>query len=167
MLTVRGDDRLKAVSLALRQARRDVRNETNRQVRATMSPVWQNAVQSRARTDLDRKVIAQGARILAGNPPVLVAAGSRRKLKGGLIPTDTWQPLEFGADREEVSTYDRRTKHGGTTSVTRHTARQMPSRTRKGRIAWSAAKELAPRLASLFAQTVVRTFADAVDRAAR
>lgn len=166
MLAVRGDDRLRAVVLALKAARRDVRNDIAKATRQTMSPVWRDAVAKRARTDIDRKVIAQGARIVAGNPPVAVAAQSRRRLAGGLVPTERWHAVEFGANREEVTTYDRRSPRGTVHDVTRHTQRQLPPRYRKGRVAYPALKEVVPRLASLWVQIVVRKFNEAVEKGA-
>lgn len=166
MLSVRGDDRLRAVVLALRQARREVRNDISKATRQTMSPVWRDAVTGNARTAQDRRVIAQGARIAAGNPPAAVAASSRRRLPGGLVPADSWHTVEFGADRDKVTTYKRRSPSGGTHEVTRHTARQLPPRYRKGRVAYPALREVVPRLASLWVQIIVRKFNEAVEKGA-
>lgn len=167
MLAVRGDDRLRAVVLALKAARRDVKNEIARATRQTMNPVWRDAVAKNARTDLDRKVIAQGARIAAGNPPVAYAAQSKRRLHGGLVPVERWHAVEFGANPNEVTTYDRKSPKGGKHDVTRHTQRQLPPRYRKGRVAYPALKEFVPRLTSLWVQIVVRVFNEAVEKGER
>jgi hypothetical protein len=164
VLSVRGSRELKAVVLALKAARRDVVNDINKATRATLSPVWQQEVASRARTSLDRRVLAQGARILAGNPPVLVAANSKRRLKGGLVPAETWFAVEFGANRNAVTTYDRKSTKGNVHQVTRHTRRQLPPINRKGRVVYQAAKEIAPRATSLWVQLVVRKFNEAVEK---
>lgn len=167
MLAVRGDDRLRAVVLALKAARRDVKNEIARATRQTMNPVWRDAVAARAKSDLDRKVIAAGARIAAGNPPVAYAAQSKRRLPGGLVPVERWHAVEFGANPDKVTDYDRRSPTGGTHDVTRHTQRQLPPRYRKGRIAYPALAEFVPRLTSLWVQIVVRVFNEAVERGER
>jgi hypothetical protein len=148
----------------LKAARRDVVNDINKATRATLSPVWQAEVASRARTSLDRRVLAQGARILAGNPPVLVAANSKRRLKGGLVPAEAWMAVEFGANRGAVTTYDRTSTKGTAHKVTRHTRRQLPPINRKGRVVYQAAKSIAPRAASLWVQLVVRKFNEAVEK---
>jgi hypothetical protein len=163
VLSVRGSRELQAVVLAVKAARRDVVNDINKATRATLSPVWQQEVASRTRTSLDRRVLAQGARILAGNPPVLVAANSKRRLTGGLIPAEAWQAVEFGANRNAVTTYSSTSRKGTTYQVTRHTRRQLPPINRKGRVVYQAAKAIGPRAASLWVQLVVRKFAEAME----
>jgi hypothetical protein len=163
VLSVRGSRELKAVSLALKAARRDVRNDINKATRATLGPVWKEEVASRARSAQDRKVIVAGARILAGNPPVLVAATSTRRLKGGLVPAVSWAGIEFGASGDDVTTYNRTSSKGGSHKVTRHTERQLPPRYRKGRVAFPAAAEIAARAAALWVQLVVRKFNEAAE----
>src|SRR4029077_3631290 len=128
---------------------------------------WTAEVASRARTDRDRAVIAKGARILPGNPPVAVAASSRRKMHGGLVPAEDYAPVEFGTDRGKVTTYERKSSHGGQHDVTRHTARQMPSRARTGRVAYPAVKQIAPRAVALWVQIVVKKFAEAFEAGGR
>lgn len=163
-LSVRGSDALRAATSAVAAARRDIRNDISRATRATMSPVWQQEVRKRARTDQDTRVIASGARILAGNPPYAVAAQSRRRLPGGLVPRDDWQGFEFGNNPNRTERYHRRSPGGVSHTVTRHTARQLPTVRRKGRIAYPAVQDLAPRLASLWVSIVVRKFNDAWER---
>ena len=163
MLSVRGSRELRAAVLAVRTARREVRNDIARATRQTMNPVWRDLVASRARTALDRRVLDTGVRVAAGNPPALVAAGSRRRLPGGLTPAEDWQPVEFGADPDTVTTYTRRSPSGGTHQVRRHTTRQLPARRPKGRVVYPAVAQIAPRLASLWVQLIVRKFSDAVE----
>lgn len=163
MLSVRGSRELRAAVLALRAARREVRNDINRATRQIMNPVWRTLVASRARTALDRRVLDTGVRVAPGNPPALVAAGSRRRLPGGLVPAEQWHAVEFGANREKVTTYSRRSPSGGTHQVRRHTARQLPARNRKGRVVHPAVADIAPRLAALWVQLIVRKFSDAAE----
>ena len=168
MLSVKGNNTLKALVLAFKAADRDIRNTINRETRAKMSPVWKSMVELHATYAVDAAVIAKGAKIQAGNPPVATAATSKRALRGGLVPADTWQPIEFGAvAREKLTTYDRTSPKGTPHKVTRHTARQLPRRADKGRVAYPAFAAVAPRLAALWAQIVVKTYMDAADRAAR
>jgi hypothetical protein len=166
VLSVRGSRELKAVSLALKAARGDVRNDINKATRATLGPVWKAEVASRARTSMDRRVLAQGARILAGNPPVLVAASSTRRLKGGLIPAESWAGIEFGASGDDVTTYTSTSTKGKAYKVTRHTERQLPPRYRKGRVVFPASAEIAARATALWVQLVVRVFNEAVEKGA-
>jgi hypothetical protein len=94
----------------------------------------------------------------------MVAATSKRKLKGGLVPAEQWQAVEFGANRGAETTYSRKSTKGTTHQVTRHTRRQLPPRTPNGRVVHQAAKAIAPRAASLWVQLVVRKFNEAVEK---
>src|SRR4051812_38458485 len=97
VLSVKGDRQLLAAATAVKIARRAVRNTINRETRAVMSPAWSAAVATRAGSAVERAVLDKGARIVAGTPPAAVAANSKRKLRGGLVPATGWQPIEFGA----------------------------------------------------------------------
>lgn len=168
MITARGSRELRAAGFALKLAERDVRNAINRQMRSTMNAVWRSAVSERARTRLHRRVLDTGVRVAPGVPPTLHAAGSKRALPGGLVPATDWHAAEFGADRDTVTTYDRRNRRtGGTHQVTRHTRRQLPARRPTGHVVWPAVGEVAPRLAALFVQTIVRGIHEAAEKGGR
>lgn len=167
MISVRGDDKLRAVVLVMRQLETPIRSEIGRRTRDVVGPLWKTLVAGAAESPRDKAVLNTGVRLKAGNPPVLVAASSRRRLSGGLIPADQWAPVEFGANRDDVETYASTSKKGKRYSLTRHTAKQLPPRYRKGRIVHPAFAELAPRAVALWVQTVVRTIMDAFDGAAR
>lgn len=154
---------LRAVVAALGVVDATTRREINTRTRTELGPVWVSGVESRATSSLDRRVLATGVRIKAGNPPTAVAAQSRRRLRGGLVPSEDWAPVEFGADRAKRTTYRRAKPNGGTAPVTRHTARQLKPRRSSGWVVFDALAELGPRLASLWAATVVRTVYDAFE----
>lgn len=151
---------LRAIVAALRVVEPELRREINTRTRSELGPVWKDAVASRARTSLDRAVLLPGTRIAAGNPPTAIAANSSRRRSGGMVPSEDWAPVEFGGDRSKVTTYKRRNPSGSTTSVTRHTARQLKPRRSSGWVVFDALAELGPRMASLWAATVVRTIYD-------
>lgn len=165
MLSVRDSKELQAATLALKSAGRGLRSEINRATTATMGPVWKALVQAHATRPMDARVLAPGARIKAGNPPAAVAAGSRRGLgkTRRLVPATDWQAFEFGADRNATSTYQRRSKNGGTHQVTRRTRRGLPRRIRTGRVVYPAFADWAPRATSLWLQIIVKKYADAAE----
>lgn len=165
MIQVRGDDRLRATALVMRELERPLVNEINRQTRATLNPLWQGLVEVHATSPQDSRILGKGARIKPGNPPVAQAATSRRALKGGLVPNQDYAAFEFGANREATRTYTRRSKNGGSHKVTRHTRKQLPPRIRKGRVVMPAFATFAPRAVSLWVQTVVRTVYEGLERA--
>lgn len=154
---------VRAAVLALRRADRDLRSKINRATRETLSPVWRGLVQNNAYRRRDGAILAKGARIKAGNPPAGIAASSRRPLSGGLVPGDQWAPFEFGGDRSKVTTYTRLSPRGRSHQVRRHTARQLPPRSRQGHVVYPAVAEIAPRAASLWVQLIVRAYLDAAE----
>jgi hypothetical protein len=163
VITVRGSEALRAAALALRAADRDLRNDINRATRATLGPVWTGELARRSRTRMDTLVLARGARIAPGNPPVAIAANSGRKLRGGLIPRESWAGFELGARQDRKTTYTRSTP-SGTTTVRRHTTRQLPPVERKGRVVWASLRGVAPRAVSLWVQIIVRKYNEAAER---
>lgn len=141
MLTASGSRELRAVAYAMKLVDRNARSAINKGTRATMNPVWRGAVDAQARTPQDRAVLNKGVRIAAGNPPQAVAATSTRKLSGGLIPARQWAGVEFGSA----------THHG------------LPAKAPKGRVVYPAFRKFAPRLVSMWVQTVVREIALAAE----
>jgi len=180
VLSVTASRELQAVALAVKTADRTLRRDINAATRDVLNPVWQNLVAQRAAASrLDGRVFGSGARIKGGNPPELVAASSRRRLRGGLVPREEWRALEFGRHGDRTTTYTvgdsavgghsrdgrpvrgyRRRAH----KVTRHTYRQLPARAPKGRVLYQAAADILPRAAALWAQLVVSKYAAAAER---
>lgn len=160
-----GDHRaLQAAVLAFKALGKTLQKDIRRATVQTMGPEWKQAVNERASSKMDQLIIAKGARIAGGNPPRAIAASSTRKLSGGLVPRENWQGWEFGSNGLRRTTYQRRNRNGiGTHRVTRDTVAQLPRRNAKGRIAFPAAAELGPRLASLFVQIVVRRVHEAAE----
>ena len=162
MLSVHDDDALKAVVLAMKAADRDLKRDINKATRDTMNPVWRALTAQHVTRRLDQAVLVKGARIAAGNPPRAVAATSSRKLGGhGQVPTAWWQAVEFGVGADHRTTYDRRSRKGGRHSVTRNVTANLPQRNRNGRVLYPAFAEIAPRVAALWAQIVVKKYAEA------
>ena len=158
-----GDDRVfQAAVLAFKVADRDLRKRINDSTRAMFNAPWKSGITQRASTRLEQRVLVPGARIAAGNPPAFVAASSKRALRGGLVPDTDWPAVEFGvSNREETTTYDRRTKTGST-EVTRHTRRQLRARRKKGPV-FETLDEFPDRASRLWAQLIVKVYSDAAD----
>lgn len=157
-----GDDRaLQAAVLAFKAADRGLRKEINDATRSTFNGPWRSAIAARAHTPLESRVLVPGARVAAGNPPVFVAATSKRRLRGGLVPDTGAGPVEFGAADKAV-TYSRRSVKGNVHQVTRHTRRQLPRRRKAGPV-WNSVAEFGGRAASLWVQLIVKTYYDAAD----
>lgn len=151
---------LRAAVLAMKRADSSVRRDVAARMRETMNPEWRQEVTSRAGGGMEAAMLTAGVRIAGGNPAQLVAASSRRRVGsgGGLVPDRHWAGYEYGANRNSVSTV---TSPRGK-SFKRHTKRHLPARG-KGRVLEPAVKNLLPRIASFWAQSVVKAFMDAAD----
>lgn len=162
MLKVTESRELQAAALAFKAGDRDLRNRINRATRGTMNPVWRSLVESNATTRMEDRVVARGARIIAGNPPTAVAATSGRPLSGGLVPGDQWAPVEFGAAPRK-RTYTRRSPKGKSHQVTRTVNTGFRARRTSGYVAMDAFREIGPRMVSLWVQLIVKTYHDAAE----
>lgn len=146
--------------LAMKAVSREVKNDINRTTRADLNDIWRQAITARAAaagSKMDALVLAKGARAVPGNPAKVVAASSRRALPGGsLVPDVGARAWEFGTTQpEHESEYQRKTASGGQAQVKRHTKRQLPGATSRGRVVYPAWADTAPRMIDLWVQTIV------------
>lgn len=167
MLSVKDHRELRATVLALKAADRTLKGEINRATVEVGNRIWKPIVEAHATRPMDARMLAVGARVKGGNPPVAMAANSRRAVGSSrrLVPATQWPAWEFGtAWRDQYSRYTRKSKGGGTHPVERRTMRGLPSRQPKGRVVYPAFAEVAPRMVSLWVQLVVRKYNDAAER---
>lgn len=167
MLSARdGPREIRAAVLALKRVDKDLRRDINARVRDTIKPVWERSLAQRVKW-APEQVILKGARVAAGNPPALVAAASTRRWRPGssLVPRDDWHALEYGAsNRGAFVSYERRSPNGGTHTVRRRTKAHLMPRRRNGYVIGPAVADIAPRVAALFVQSVVRSVMDALEK---
>ncbi|MDJ0336438.1 hypothetical protein QMG83_14520 [Salinibacterium sp. G-O1] len=133
------------------------------QTKVLGTPEWTRELAQQASTRLEHRVIVGTARVNASNQNVQLAAAGTGRVRRGVKAVDLAAPVEFGANRNQVKTYRRRSKNGGTHEVTRHTSNQLRWRKRTGHVFYPATARFVPRIASLWAQTVVRTIAFAFE----
>lgn len=160
MLDVTRSRELQATILALRQAQREVRLNINKTARQRIRPLWRSELSARARSRVEQRVIADGARATASDRGVkLVAATSRRPLSGGLVPADQWPGVEFGARTERIRVRQRsRTGRAYERPLTIN--RQFTPRQKDGRVAMDAASETGVQLVTAWVHTVVDELAN-------
>ena len=165
VVSVESDRSLKAAVLAFKLADRGLKKQVNDAIRTHLNEPWKSGISRRATTRLEQRVLVPGARVAAGNPPAFVAATSKRRLPGGLVPDVDGAAVEFGA-ADTTTTYRRRKPSGGTTSVTRHTRRQLPRPRRRGPV-MDTLGEFGGRAASLWTQLIVKVYYDASEEGGR
>ena len=166
VLSARGVPELRAAAIALKGVGRDLRSRINKATVQQGNTIWRGEVAAHTRRPLDETILAKGARVAGGNPPVAIAANSRRAIGRDrrLIPEQRWQGYEFGTDRGAFSTYSRKNRTtGGTHQVRRRTTNHLPPRYRNGRVLWPAFSQAAPRVASLWVKVIVKSVMDAAE----
>lgn len=180
MLSVGDARELEAAVLAMKAADRSLRSDINKATRGTMNPVWKSMVTSHlSGTDaMTSRMLNNGVRIAAGNPPRAMAAQSTKNVGSGgpLIPRQDFAGWEFGANRSLYSRYERknpvrpvrsgRRRRGnpsGSHTVTRRAMTGLPRLTPKGRVVYPAFAEIGPRMVSLWVQLIVKKYYDAVE----
>ncbi|WP_157602036.1 hypothetical protein [Promicromonospora kroppenstedtii] len=166
MLSVEGNDELKAVALGMKVIERDVKNAVNRATRAELKPIWNAELNaSLAGTNTFTSRLLKGDRVSPGNPPTVYAATSKRGVGKSkrLNPAEHYYLAEFGARDSLYRKYQRRSENGGSHSVERRTNTGLPLAYRKGRVVYPAAAQAIPRLASLWVQVFVRTVYEAAE----
>lgn len=151
---------LRASVLAMRRADKFIRSDVSQRMRSTMNPVWQARVTAGVKGGMAARLILPGTRIAAGNPPALVAASSNRRIGNGLTPNKNAAGYEFGAS-DRMTT--QKSGRGPNKSYKRHAMRHLPARNPKGYAVHPAAREVLPRVASFYAQTVIKVWMDAAE----
>lgn len=160
MIDVTRSRELQANIYAIRLARRDIRLGINKRTRARIRPLWQRELSARARGKRAHRVIVTGARATATDRGVrLMAATSRRPLRGGLVPADEWAGDEFGARTRRIQVRQR--SRAGRPYVRPLTInRQFPARSQSGRIAYDAASTTGTQIVREWVDETVTTLSN-------
>jgi hypothetical protein len=158
-IDARGVHELRVIAVLLQQLDTHTRRAIRAFTKSALVTPWLSAIQQRASTVLEQRVIAATANVKTSDQNIRIESAAKgRRLSGGLNPKVHYPAIEFGGDRNSVTTY-RRKGH----TVSRRASRQLRPRNSRGYVFYPAAAEMIPRLASLWAQTVVRTIGDIFD----
>jgi hypothetical protein len=154
-IDVRGSAELRDVILALKNSGTEVRRAVRAYAKAEMVEPWRREILNRSATSLERKVISATATISVSDQNIRVQSAAKgRKLRGGLQPKYDYGPVEFGMQPRKTA-YTRKGHR-----VIRTTGTSFKGPNRSGYVFYPAAREMIPRLASLWVQTVVKVYAD-------
>jgi len=155
---------MRAVVLALKQSDRVIQSQIRKNVRGELAPEFTKSMREHANTRLEHRVLADTARVQVSNQNVtLRTAHVGRALSGGMSPKQGYPAVEFGADREAKRTVDQTSQKGKYYRATKRTRVQFRPRNKRGYVFYPTVNEMVPRFAALYAQTVVRTFAEALE----
>ena len=154
-LDIRGSQELQDVARAIQSSEKEVRSAIRAFTKARLTTPWLQEIAAEADTTLERRVISSTATVAVSDQNIRIQSASKgRRLSGGLQPKVDYGPVEFGAGHKKRS-YTRKGHR-----VTRNTTAQFRGKRRQGYVFYPAAREMIPRLASLWVQTVVKTYAD-------
>lgn len=154
---------LQATIYALRAIDKTLQAQVRKYTKMHAQPEWKKALAERADTRLEHRVIVDTAVVSVSNQNVRIQSANKgRPLRGGLNPKTDYPAIEFGSGKK-VSTFERRSKNGGTHPVTRRGGAALKGRSRTGYVFWPAAREMVPRIASLWVQTTVKTIGNALE----
>jgi hypothetical protein len=130
----------------------------NAYARRALNQLWKPALLQAAGTKGERRVLAQGARSKVGGDGFsMLAATSKRKLSGGLVPSEQWHGFEFGAVPKQVSVWREPGINspgvGRRTDVT--TGKQFKARRKNGYVVFPTVRKVMPRIAAEYVQAIV------------
>lgn len=163
-LDVKASRELLATIYATRSLDRTIAKMNRQETKRIAAPEWKKALAERADSKLEHRVLVDTSVVSVSDQNVRIRSASKgRPLSGGFNPKTDYHAAEFGADRNRRTTYKRRSAKGGSHSVTRRTASGLKPRNPNGYVFFPAAREMIPRLASLWVQTTVRTIANAFE----
>lgn len=166
MLDVRQSRELQATILAMKAADRDLRLTIYKATRQEVSGLWVPALQRRASTRMQQRVLVKGARIRVSTDGfTLLAATSNRALPGGLVPSQEWAGSEFGARtrRAQIATHSRA---GTPYTVEKMINRQYMARVSQGRVAFDASSEVGTQAVRAWVRAVVDAYTEAAEGSA-
>lgn len=148
--------------MTLAQATRQMEPEMRKQIRAhtrpVAEPVWKEAVLGNSQTRLEVRALANTSRVAVSDSNVLLKSGGVGKV--GKVPASTIvRGVEFGADPNKVIRSSRNGK-----PYTRRRGRQFKLPRSRGYVVYPAAREVIPRIASLWIQTAIRTMHEVLEQ---
>lgn len=145
---------LRATIQTLALLPKEMSKQIRKHTKSVVQPEWKRALAEQAPAERifhTRLVGPSSAYVSDRN--VRLNAGA-----AGKFPRET----EFGAYREEYNEYMRQGR-----KVRRRTQRQFWHYTKKGHVVYPAARDIIPRIGSLWVQTVVRTIHEMIEKANR
>lgn len=162
-IDVQSSRELQALILSVRQANKEVQGQIRRHTKEMIAPEWQKALAENALTKVDHVVLVNTARVTVSNQNVtLKSGGLAKKLSGGARAFQIAPQTEFGAPLRTIKYTGRRGSK--TFPVSRLSGTQFRYENKRGWVVYPTVAQIMPRLAALWVQTAVRTFAEAFDK---
>lgn len=142
-ISVRESATLKATVLAMQVVPREVQSGIRKETRTVAASAWRQELEQRPAIEQQTRMLVATARVSATNNGVTLTAATQKRpvLSGGGSPIRLGKAYEFGSKK----------------------GRGIPPSRRGGYVVYPALAEVAPRLISLWTQTVMRHAHDALE----
>lgn len=153
------DSPLRTLAHAMRGLDSEVRAQIGKHTKPVAEPVWKEVTRAQVHDRLQARVLADTARVGVTTQNVMLRSGGVGKLSSGTPASVLARATEFGADPNKM--INSRTKAGK--AYTRRRGRQFNLPSSRGYVVYPAAREIIPRIASLWFSTAVRTIHETIE----
>lgn len=156
-LDVRRSPALRALIQTLATVDNEVAKQVRQQSKRVIVPEWKKGLAERAPASIFFNRLVNPSTAYVSDRGVKLIAGSNA---ANMFPRET----EFGAYREDFKEYTGR-RGSKTFKVKRRTQRQFWHYKKSGHVVYPTVSDMVPRIASLWAQTAIRTIHELVEKA--
>lgn len=164
MIDARESRELRAVVLAIANVDKTLRKMIRQFTKAMAAPEFQKAMAARATTRLEQRALVDTSVVTVSDRNVRMQSASKgRPLSGGFNPKTDYAAVEWGVDKNRRTTATRRGRGGSTHKVTEPMPSNLKGRSREGHVFGPASRAMVARIMRLWAQTTVRTIANATE----
>lgn len=151
---------LGVLSQAIAQAEPEMRKQIRKYTKPMVGTAWTEAVRAQATTRLEVRVLSDTARVAVSDSNVLLKSATVGKV--GKVPASVLaRAVEKGDNPDRLI----KTKSRKGTPYQRRLGGAFRARNKNGYVFGPASNEVIPRVASLWMQTAIRTFAESVEEA--
>lgn len=148
----------------LRNLDRETRKHQRQGLKGMVEHAWKQTLAQHANTRLEHRVLVDTARVRISDQNVrLTSASLSRKLRGGLKPSVSYAPVEFGAEPSPGATETVRAKNGGTFTRRRDPHRPFKAPNRRGYVVYPSIAAVVPRVLAMYTQTFLRAIHEALE----
>lgn len=153
---------LQAALLAFKILPKEITAQTRKHTKRLVDAEWQAGLNKRARSKIQQRALAGTAVSSVTNSQVQMKSATKGKY-GRVSASVVAAGAEFGANKDLYTRYSRKSRNGGTHTVERRVMRHLSYRRKDGYVVYPTAEDLAPRIAAMYVQTLLRTTAEAFD----
>lgn len=148
----------------LRNLDRDTKKALRQNLKPMAEQAWKEALAQHADTRLEHRVLVDTGRARVSDQNVrLTSASLSRSLTGGLKPSASYGPVEFGAGPRPAARETATSRKGNKFTRHRDPNRPFKAPNRRGYVVYPAAASVIPRVLAMYVQTFVRAIHEALE----